>query len=468
MNGLMYFLIFTVLFLVDFFPSGLKLMPRPVGYTVDLLALVICVLMGLRLVGRGRTAIAPKYLGLVILYLIALVTSVILNWTRVEPFIVGMRFHLKYLPFFLLPMVFEFSDQEIRKQLRFILTLLLLQFPIVMLQKFVFLRHAHADFMTGTLGVSSHLSMVLICAIAIAFAFHLRGELSLKRFLGTTLWLFGAAVLNETKSTLVLFPMALALPAFFLPRVWASAKIKNLFTVGVVVLLLGTIFATTFQAIEGYSVIEHYEKEAEGQGYLYTGSQGGVAEKEIGRVDAILLALKDLSKDGYGLFFGLGAGNVISVGPRSFRGDYAAAKVRYRGEALTLTHQLWELGLAGVVIYMAFLLFIFWDALFLTKSSGVFGVLGLGFTAVSAIVSISIIYKNIMFFNALYVLFWYFSGVIAARAHKLRGLANAISDLKSSYVGLGHLGSAEAVIRPASWKSSRGRMDSERRAGGGE
>jgi hypothetical protein len=299
----------------------------------------------------------------------------------------------------------------------------------------------------------------------VVFAFHLRGEIDLRRFLVLMLWLFLPATLNETKSTLILFPLALIFPAFFLPRIWASAKIKNLVTVGVVVVLLGTSFAVVFQQIEGYSVLAAYEEELEGKGYLYTGSEGGVGEKKIGRGDAIMLALKDLSKDGAGLFFGLGPGNVVPIGNRSFRGDYVASKLRYRAEMITVTHQMWELGLVGVTIYLTFLFFLFKDALFLTKSSDVFGILGLGFTAVVTIVSLAVIYKNIIYFNALYALFWYFSGVIAARAHRLRGMVKAWAELKTHPIGLQNIGGVEAVPHPATLSSSRGWMDSNRTGG---
>jgi hypothetical protein len=459
MNVLIYVLFVLVLLIVDFLPSGLKVMPRSIGYSVDLLALMICVGMGVRLVGQRRAAITPRYLVLVVLYVITLAVSVILNWVRVEPLIAGIRFHLKYLPFFLLPMVFEFSGKEVERQLRFVFGFLLLQPLIVFLQRFVFLRHAHADFMTGTLGGPSHLCLVLICSIAVVFAFYLRGLITLRRCLIVAAWLMLPAAVNETKSTLVFFPLALALPAFFLPRIWASAKIKNLFTVGIVLVLVGTTFAVIFQQSQGYSVFEKYENEIEGQGYLFTGSHGEVREKKVGRGDALLLALTDLSKDVGGLLFGLGAGNVIPIGARWFRGDYMEAKSRYEGEMMTLTHLLWELGLAGVFIYMAFLVFLFRDALFLAKSPDVFGILSLGFTAVVAIIFISLIYKNIIYFHALYVLFWYFSGVIAAKAYRLRGLVRTCEDLRANHPDFQHLSRADAVAAPASCGNPHGLMD---------
>lgn len=440
----MYLLIAVVLIMVDLLPAGLKMTPRPVNFIVDVFSMMICVHIALRLVGQRGIAIAPKYLGLIALYIFMFAVSVIMNGVGVEPLIVGMRFHLKYLPFFLLPIFTEFSGQEIKKQLRFILPLLFIQLPIVIVQRFVFFRGFHSDFITGTLGISSHLSMVLICSIAVIFAFHLRGELTLKQFLGIALWVFLPASLNQTKSTLVFFPLALALPAFFLPRIWASAKLKNLFTLGVIVVILATLFAAVFQQTEGYSIFDKYEEELEGDGYLFTGSHGGIGEKKIGRGDALLLAMKDLSKDIAELVFGLGAGNVITIGSRSFWGAYVTQKLRYHGEMMTLTHLLWELGLSGVVIYMTFLLFIFRDSVFLSKSPDVFGVLGLGFTAVVTIVAISLVYKNIYYFNGLYVLFWYFSGVIAARAHRLRELVYAYRNLSCNYMGL-HKDRAGAV-----------------------
>jgi hypothetical protein len=421
MQYLMYAL-FIALFLKNAFPVGLNIMPQVFNYTVDVFAVLIFIIILLRISFFTKIEIDRRYILLLTCYIVIIIVGIIANLVNVEPLLIGIRFHMKYLPFFILPMVYAVSAEGVRKQIRIILPLLLLQLPVVLLQRFLIFRGFHADFITGTLGVSSHLSMLLICAIAVVFAYYLKRRINLKSFLILALILFLPMTMNETKSTIILLPIALALPAYFLPRIWASSKIRNIFTVGVLTSFLIITFTAVFQQTEGYGIIEEYQKELQGRGYLYTGSEGKLGQKKIGRIDTVFLALKDQSKDLGNLVFGLGTGNVIFTGAKnkSFSGEYTAEKLRYHGERITLTHQFWELGLAGVFCYLGILFSIFKDSLLVSKMSNIYGVLALGWTANVPIVCVAVIYKNIIFLDALYILFWYFSGIIVVQAHRLR------------------------------------------------
>jgi hypothetical protein len=65
---------------------------------------------------------------------------------------------------------------------------------------------------------------------------------------------------------------------------------------------------------------------------------------------------------------------------------------------------------------------LFRDALLLRKSDDMFGSFALGWTAVIAIMGICSIYTNWLCSNTLNIMFWYFSGVVAAKASAVRAL----------------------------------------------
>ena len=154
--------------------------------------------------------------------------------------------------------------------------------------------------------------------------------------------------------------------------------------------------------------------------YLYRGAKGRPSEY-IGRVDAIVLAYKNLSKDSFTLAFGLGMGNVTDSYFSSLSGKHTE-KLHYAAGRLTVTHLFWELGMLGVVVYVTFFFFLFRDALLLRKSDDIFGSFALGWCAVIVIIGLCLGYTNIIHLNVINLMFWYFSGLVAAKTYRMRAL----------------------------------------------
>jgi hypothetical protein len=335
-----------------------------------------------------------------------------------------MRTYFKQFPFFLLPAVYDFSEEQFKKQLQFILPLLILQCPLAVYQRlFQFRASMTGDVITGTLDISSVLSITLICSIAVIFALYLKKRIGFKLFLIIACCLFLPTTLNETKGTLVLLPLALILPAFFLQGE-GNSKTKSFLTTA----LIGLLFISTFIPIYdhfmkprlGYSVLDFFQDKSKVEGYLYRGAREDETKK-IRRGDAIVLAQKNLSKDPLTLAFGLGMGNVMESYFESARGKNTD-KLEYGAQMLALTQLLWELGLLGATVYVIFFVFFFRDALLLRKSGDIFGSFALGWSAVVVIMGLSLIYKNILQFNVINFMFWYFSGLVAAKTYKMRAL----------------------------------------------
>lgn len=425
MNKLLYLLFLSVFFL-DFFHFKLGIVPRSATWLPEILAILTCLVIVLRFATlKEKPAIHPKYAILILLYSTIILIGIILNTTPPGSIIVGMRTYFKHLPFFLLPAIYDFSEEQFKKQLQFILPLLILQCPLALYQRlFQYRDSLSGDAITGTLEVSSALSITMICSIAVIFALYLKKKIGLKFFLITACCLFLPTTLNETKGTLVLLPIALILPAYFFQREGSSVKIKSLFTMA----LIGVLFISAFVPIydhfmrprTGSSVLDFYRNTGKVKDYLYRGTTTERPE-HIRRGDAIVLAWKDLSKDSLTLAFGLGMGNVMV----SYFGSAVGKntdKMQYGAQMLAVTHLFWELGLLGVTVYVIFFVFFFRDALLLRKSGDIFGSFALGWSAVVVIIGLSLVYKNMIVYNLINFMFWYFSGIVAAKAWRMKRL----------------------------------------------
>lgn len=422
MNKLVYLLFLSVFFL-DFFHFDLGIVPRSATWLPEILAIFTCLVVALRFAFKKEIVIHPKYIILIVLYSTIILIGIILNNTPAGPIFIGIRVHLKHLPFFLLPAVYDFSDEQFKKQLLFILSLLILQCPLAVYQKlFQFRGVITGDVITGTLSGSGILTITMICSIAVIFALYLRKKIGLKFFLITVFCLFLPTTINETKVTLILLPIALVLPAFLFQGKERS-KTKSLLAMGLIGVLLISAFVPIYDHFQkrrtGQSIVDFFQNSRKVEQYLYTGA-GEEATDYIGRGDSIVLAYKNLSKDFGSFVFGLGVGNVTY----SYFGSLSGNRLnKYKPEGLALTHLFWELGLVGVIVYVTFFPLLLRDALLLRKSDDIFGSLALGWSTVIVIMGVCLVYTNLLHLNELNLIFWYFSGLVAAKTCRMKALS---------------------------------------------
>ncbi|MBW2652677.1 MAG: hypothetical protein JRC57_06295 [Deltaproteobacteria bacterium] len=192
--------------------------------------------------------------------------------------------------------------------------------------------------------------------------------------------------------------------------------------------LFGILFISAFIPIyehflkptTGYSILDFFQSKDGMEKYLYKGVEGR-PDEDIRRGDAIVIAYKNLSKDSLTLAFGIGMGNVTDSYFSSLHGKHTE-KSQYVAERLAVTHLFWELGLVGVVVYVTFFFFLFRDALLLRKSDDIFGSFALGWCAVIVIIGLCLVYTNMMHLNVINLMFWYFSGLVAAKTCRMRAL----------------------------------------------
>jgi hypothetical protein len=168
--------------------------------------------------------------------------------------------------------------------------------------------------------------------------------------------------------------------------------------------------------------------------YVNQGKSGLIDGKvgttdRVGRVDSFLLPIRVLSNyyDYFRLLFGLGIGNVSNSFFQQFQGKYAAYQEKFSAGRTALSLLLWETGLIGVFLSLIFLYFVFSDARYLiANEDGLSGTFALGWITIVVMTFITLFYKNIIVFNVLGYLFWYFSGYVAASRYRLENYQKKI------------------------------------------
>src|SRR5688572_25739131 len=184
-------------------------LPKPVAWTpemVSLLAGIIVVVRGIQQRFRDVDARYFIVFGIMALHILA---GVILN--QMSPGVVfsGIRIYLKSLPFFFLPLVVKFENRDLKWQFLLIAAICLIQFPIAWDQRMATVARGGitGDETSGTLIISSFMSVFLCCAAAVATALYLRGRFSLKILVAFLALTLPATMINETKGTMFLLPI---------------------------------------------------------------------------------------------------------------------------------------------------------------------------------------------------------------------------------------------------------------------
>ena len=390
----------------------------------ELLSAIAMIVVLTRITAGARVALDWRYLLFMLLLVFTMIFGFVVQEVPSGAVVAGIRAHLKFLPFFLLPLVYRFRPEELRTQFVVLLGLLLAQAPLAVYQRFVeFADRMHTgDPVKGTTTASSSLSMLLICGIGVVVAMYLRRRIGLLPALGLIGILFLPTTINETKATLLLLPVALVLPALLMPR--GSRRVGRL----VPVLAVGGIAAAAFVATYDFMIqhrtngepIAEYFTRDQLMEYLNPREAGGNPEA-IGRFDSIEIALERNAVDPMRLAFGLGAGNVSASFLPQFDGEYAAYFQRFGVDQTQITNFLWQIGLVGLGLYLALYYFVIRDSWYLARyASGGDAVLGQAWLTVMAVMTFALIYKSIFGMNEIGYLFWLYSGVVASRAFEQR------------------------------------------------
>jgi hypothetical protein len=370
-----------------------------------------------------RPALDWRYSAFLIALAIVLLSGFLLQDVPSGAVVAGVRAHLMFIPFFLLPAVYRFSERQIRIQFCVLMGLLFMQVPVAVYQRFI--EYAGSmetgDVVRGTATTSSALSLLMMGAIAACITLYLRRRIGVAALAASVVLLFIPTTLNETKATLALLPLAFLIPALCTPRGYNA--IRRLLPVAAV----GALAAIAFVGVYNYLI--QFNQTGQPLGELF--SNGRLAEylyaesadrevNYIGRFDSIVFAWDGIGRDPRTFVFGLGAGNVSTSFLSQFDGEYAAYYERYGVGMTQLTTFLWEVGVAGLLAYL-FLYYLLWrDARFLARGEGQDALVGQIWVTVTVIMGFGLIYKSVFSMTEIGYLFWYFSGVVVSRVVEAR------------------------------------------------
>lgn len=430
----MNFFIFTTfisLFSVDYLANNLKVIPQkmfliPEGFSA--IAMLLVILLG---ISNKRINMAPKYALFVLWFLLTIVAGLIIN--HVDPLvsISGFRIYLKSLPFFLLPMVYNFSEKQIKWQLLLLAGLCVTQVPITIYQRFIqYAGVQTGDVVGGSLGVNTSgvLSFLLILAISIVVAMLVKKRIPAWVAIPLCLVLFIPTTLNETKVVLLLFPFVIISPIFFAPGIKNRAGKLVLMTVTGTIFMVG--FVIMYDVLQGDREGTLLERFESGNMFAYMYKQdkvGKFSDQEVGRFDAIAYAMKKTSDTGNSIF-GVGIGNASPSNNDKLEGEYYKKWYWMDPSKVMLSRTLWEMGYLGLILYGVFFVFIFLDAIKLAQGKNMLSAFALGWIPITFILLASFVYFSTFVFTILSHLFFFYSGYIASEHYKIRKQAYNDSD----------------------------------------
>lgn len=437
MNALVY-ATFMSTFLVTWTSPGFEA-PAEAKVIPDLLAgLVGLVVIG-RFATQPRDAIQGRYVVLAVLMVALLLASVLANMVNAGAVFQAVRTYVMHIPLFLLPAVYRFSPDQVRRQLVFGLCLVLLQLPLSLYQRFVLDPvTGTGDFIVGSVGNSKTLTMIMLTALALVWALHLRGRIALPAAAVLMLALFVPTVINETTGTLFLLPLVLAVPLLALPSSPHKARYVVTAAAGgaLMVLLFASVYNVYYADRWGGDVFNVFE-EGRFIEYELRGAEGpDTGPDEVGRLEAVIAPFREFSRQPVKLLVGTGAGNVQPAPLPFLEGAYTDEYLSLGGAGNTIALLLWETGVLGVALYFVFLWMSWKDAWVLRTAPGIRGALGLGWLGILAMLAVASIYINVFADAVIMYAVAYLAGQLAAqRGWLLHDRLNRVSAPQSSHSG---------------------------------
>jgi hypothetical protein len=426
MNKFIY-LLFTSVFFLDYMAVKLAIIHPSIAWLPDILSMV-AVLVVVVLAGSRDGAISTKYVVLFLCLIAVILIGLASNSTTAGSLIIGIRNYLKFLPFFFLPAVFLFSEEQVSSQLKLLLAFVLLQGPLALYQKFIqFGVTSSGDLISGTLQTGGQLPILLTAAMAILTGFYLRQRISTVRYIIFLSLMVVPVMLTESKASIGYIPLAFIVPIFTNYRTGTNRKNgKQILGVLTLLAVVGFAFVATYDYFAQFGresrragLIEFFVSGT-AENYLNRGAIDSRRVNKTGYVDIVLLPLSQLSDEPFKLFFGLGIGSVSGSAIESLAADKPDTGDYTVRIASSVSQFLWEIGVLGLIIYFLFFYMLYNDARRLSKGEGVLARLALGWTGVIAIGTLALFFRVFFEDGAIAYPFWFYAGMIAANAVRMK------------------------------------------------
>jgi hypothetical protein len=414
-------LIFCVVMTNDWLVKTLAL-PPTLRFLPDALSGVVIIYVLFAGVRDRFHLIAPKYWIVFGAMIVVIVCGLINNQTGAGPLLSGTRFYFRPVPMFFLPAVLALSESQLRRQLRWLLALALVQVPIAIYQQYVIQSEGRftGDDVRGTVMDSGILSLFLICTVLILTGMFLRRRIRPLTYWVLFFFLLIPTTINETKVTVIFLPLGLLATLLFGAE--RGKKLKYFMMACAALIVAGGLFIPIYNFTQRYNPYKN-EKDIttfftneKALGRYLSSDVGGVGtKKDVRRGDAIVVPFEYLAKDPVRLAFGLGLGAVSpSTLGKNFEGEYYLLFQKF--SIISFTFFLLELGVFGVLLIGVLFWMMFADTLTVSRRDpSLVGVLATGWIGVVVIYALDVVYTIFHEFPSVTYLYWYFAGLICAR-----------------------------------------------------
>lgn len=403
----MLYLCITVIFFSDWLYFVFGIGSRYISWMPELFSIFLSLYIPAVIAINKDWRLPPKYFLLLFMYIVHIAVGFVVNSIAIGPMIAGTRQFCRFIPIFILPTVINFNEDDMRKLLKFLLFLALIQFPVTIWQKFfLYAQYSSGDPIGGTLGenTSGVLSVFLLMVLSFLTAFYLKRLLPLSFFITFCIIVFIPTTLNETKVTLPLLFVAFLLPVIFAKKILIRAPSK-IFNLCLILLLTFFLFIFIYNSFSNRDILQFYSKNNQAASY------------SEGRIVPILTALDKTFHDGLKtLIYGYGAGNVSASFTEYMQSKLFSELSIYDPGKVSLTKLLWETGYIGTLIFLTFIALIFFDSFILSKQNGqLSGAIALGLASATIIYAITFIYTKPLDQNIFAYIFFFFSGYVVTQ-----------------------------------------------------
>lgn len=411
--------LFCCISVLEFLVISLKL-PAGLRFTVELFSVAAAIYVVLAALSRGLHQVAARYWIAFGALATVMVCGLLSNAVGTGSVLAGMRFYLHAIPFFFLPAVYSFSEAQFKQQLRWLLGIALLQVPVAAYQRWDVWRQGRftGDLVTGTLLSSGVLSLFLICTALLLIGLFLARRIGRVRAIVLFFLVLIPTTINETKATVLLLPLGL-----FIAVLIGSPRGRRLAVAGwTAAMLVGfaALFIPVYNLMQTNNpykkdLVEFFTDDKQLGKYLEAKHAGVGATGQVGRSDAIAIPVSYIARDPVTLAFGLGMGNAShsSLG-KNFTGRYYEIFESFVITSFSVF--ILEIGTFGVALIFLLYYWIFADSVYLARrDDGIYSALAIGWAGVVAVMFVATFYITIHVADSLAYLFWYLSGILAAR-----------------------------------------------------
>jgi hypothetical protein len=417
MNALVLFMI-VVVTTFEFF-TDIGWLPRAAKFAPELISGLVVLLVVLLGVRSRFQYVRPLYWVVFGSIAIVMLCGIIANALSPGTTIAGLRTYLRAIPLFLLPAVYAFSDEQLKKQLKLLAVIAVVQFPLAYTQREAGLGwgNTSGDVAVGTLlgsGYGSIFAVAAACVLAGLYQRKLLGGWTFVVLLALTL---GTTGINETKASFVMLPAGLLV--VYLVGAEAGARLRNVLVATAMVVVAGAVLVPIYdyygqmRADGGGRLIDYVSDQNKLDRYVFADSTRPGARP--GRGTAIRAPMREMSREPTRFGFGYGIGNVSNsaLGPQ-FTGRYYVNFAPYL-QTLASVYVL-EIGFLGLALALLLCALIYRDCAIVARSEeGLYGAFAVGWAGVTVVIALSSFY-NVHFNSvALSYLFWFGSGLVAAR-----------------------------------------------------